>query len=95
MNQHAENIWMINPVGWLQKKETNGIRKSVIDKNRLLFLYIRISILGELFPQVYNRRKKLCKETEKKFWNELTEKFMTEEETDSDDLDTFVQRRQR
>ena len=91
MNPHVENIWMINLVGWLQKKETSGIRKSIIDKSRLLF-FVYIGILAAVF-QLYNRRKKLCKENEKKFWNELTEKFMTEEETDSEHTDTFVQRR--
>ena len=35
----------------------------------------------------------MCKGDEQKVWNELTEKFMTEEETDSEHTDTFVQRR--
>ena len=92
MNPHAENIWMINLVGYLQKKETSGIRKFVTDKSRLLIFFVYLEF-QQLFLQLYNRRKKLCKGDEQKFWNELTEKFMTEEETDSEHTDTFVQRR--
>ena len=94
MNPHAENIWMINLVGYLQKKETSGIRKFVTDKSRLLIFFVYLEF-QQLFLQLYNRRKKLCKGDEQKFWNELTEKFMTEEETDSEHTDTFVQRRPR
>ena len=92
MNPHAENIWMINLVGYLQKKETSGIRKFVTDESRLLIFFVYLEF-QQLFLQLYNRRKKLCKGDEQKFWNELTEKFMTEEETDSEHTDTFVQRR--
>ena len=92
MNPHAENIWMINLVGYLQKKETSGIRKFVTDKSRLLIFFVYLEF-QQLFLQLYNRRKKMCKGDEQKFWNELTEKFMTEEETDSEHTDTFVQRR--
>ena len=94
MNPYAENIWMINLVGYLQKKETSGIRKFVTDKSRLLIFFVYLEF-QQLFLQLYNRRKKLCKGDEQKFWNELTEKFMTEEETDSEHTDTFVQRRPR
>ena len=34
---------------------------------------------------------KLCKEKEIKFWSELNEKFMTEEESDEDDISILLQ----
>ena len=39
----------------------------------------------------FERRMKLCKDKEMKFWNELDEKYMTEEESDDNDVSVLLQ----
>ena len=34
---------------------------------------------------------KLCKDREKKFWGQINEKYMTEEESDTSDPEVFIQ----
>ena len=79
--------------GRLSAKERNQRNTKVHNRQKQVVNFFVYLEFQQLFLQLYNRRKKLCKGDEQKFWNELTEKFMTEEETDSEHTDTFVQRR--
>lgn len=43
--------------------------------------------------QLYSRRLKLLKKKEKKFWLQIDDRYMSEEETDDDESNVFVRRK--
>ena len=44
-----------------------------------------------MYKQLYERRLKLCRKKEVHFWSQIDEKFMTEEESDENDVTVLYQ----
>ena len=84
-----------------QKPQTAEQRKKIAKNNRIVQRRQRVCVLTQVykslllsffFKQLYERRKKYTTGQEVSVMQSLSEKYMTDEETDSDDDTTLVKR---